>query len=90
MTPASSSSLAATWLAFGLDPARTLLYRQSDVPEVYELSWLLACMTPKGWMNKAHAYKAARDANVAATSSVSRRSSSGSRTLVSACPSAMK
>lgn len=57
---------AATWLAFGLDPSNTLLYRQSDVPEVFELSWALACMTPKGFMNKAHAYKAARDANVAA------------------------
>jgi tryptophanyl-tRNA synthetase len=56
--------VTATWLAFGLDPSRTLLYRQSDVPEVFELSWLLATMTPKGFMNKAHAYKAARDANV--------------------------
>ena len=60
--------VAATWLAFGLDPVQTVLYRQSDVPEVYELAWLLACMTPKGFMNKAHAYKAARDANVAAGS----------------------
>jgi tryptophanyl-tRNA synthetase len=57
---------AATWLAFGLDPERTLLYRQSDVPEVFELSWVLACMCPKGFMNKAHAYKASRDANLAA------------------------
>lgn len=55
--------VAATWLAFGLDPARTLLYRQSDVPEIFELSWVLACFSPKGFMNKAHAYKAARDAN---------------------------
>ncbi|MEQ1501683.1 MAG: tryptophan--tRNA ligase [Myxococcota bacterium] len=61
-----SLEVAATWLAFGLDPERTLVYRQSDLPEVYELSWLLGCMTPKGFMNKAHAYKAARDANVAA------------------------
>lgn len=51
--------VAATWLALGLDPARTLIYRQSDVPEVFELSWILACMTSKGWMNKMHAYKAA-------------------------------
>ncbi len=50
--------VAATWLACGLDPARTLFYRQSDVPEIFELSWILACFTPKGWMNKAHAYKA--------------------------------
>ncbi|MCB9684117.1 MAG: tryptophan--tRNA ligase [Alphaproteobacteria bacterium] len=57
--------VAAVWLAFGLDPARTLVYRQSDVPEVFELSWILACFSPKGFMNKAHAYKAARDVNVA-------------------------
>ncbi len=54
---------AATWLAFGLDPERTVLYRQSDVPEVFDLAWILACHTPKGFMNKSHAYKAARDAN---------------------------
>ncbi|MEN0063815.1 MAG: tryptophan--tRNA ligase [Myxococcota bacterium] len=58
-------SVTAAWLAFGLDPERSTLYRQSDVPEVYELSWLLACMTSKGWMNKAHAYKAIRDRNLA-------------------------
>ncbi len=50
--------VAATWIAFGLDPERVLLYRQSDIPEVFELAWILACFTPKGWMNKAHAYKA--------------------------------
>jgi len=50
--------VAATWLAFGLDPERTLFYRQSDVPEIFELSWILSCFTSKGWMNKAHAYKA--------------------------------
>jgi tryptophanyl-tRNA synthetase len=55
--------VAATWLAFGLDPERTTLYRQSDIPEIFELSWILACMSPKGFMNKAHAYKAARDRN---------------------------
>ena len=53
--------VAATWLALGVDPARTLIYRQSDVPEVFELNWILACMTSKGWMNKMHAYKAAVD-----------------------------
>jgi tryptophanyl-tRNA synthetase len=58
--------VAATWLALGLDPERTLIYRQSDVPEVFELSWILSCMTTKGWMNKAHAYKAAVDRNQAA------------------------
>jgi tryptophanyl-tRNA synthetase len=50
--------IAAAWLAFGLDPERVLLYRQSDIPEVFELSWVLACFCSKGWMNKAHAYKA--------------------------------
>jgi len=50
--------VAATWLAFGLDPERVLFYRQSDIPEIFELAWILACFTPKGWMNKAHAYKA--------------------------------
>jgi tryptophanyl-tRNA synthetase len=56
-------SVAATWLAAGLDPDRTTFYRQSDVPEIFELSWVLACMTGKGLMNRAHAYKASRDRN---------------------------
>jgi tryptophanyl-tRNA synthetase len=50
--------VAATWLAMGLDPDRTLFYRQSDVPEIFELTWVFECFTSKGWMNKAHAYKA--------------------------------
>ena len=50
--------VAATWLAMGLDPERTLFYRQSDIPEIFELAWVLECFTSKGWMNKAHAYKA--------------------------------
>ena len=50
--------VAATWLACGLDPQKTVFYRQSDVPEVFELSWILACFSPKGLMNRAHAYKA--------------------------------
>jgi len=58
--------VAATWLAFGLDPARVTFYRQSDVPEIFELSWILACQTPKGFMNKAHAYKAVADRNLEA------------------------
>ena len=53
--------VAATWLACGLDPTRTLLYRQSHVPEIFELAWILGCFTSKGWMNKAHAYKARVD-----------------------------
>ena len=59
-------SVAATWLAAGLDPHRTVFYRQSDVPETFELTWILSCVTGKGLMNRAHAYKAARDANLAA------------------------
>lgn len=49
--------LAASWLACGLDPEKTLIYRQSDLPEVFELEWILACLSPKGLMNRAHAYK---------------------------------
>ena len=55
--------VAATWLALGLDPSRTLIYRQSDIPEIFELSWILSCFTTKGWMNKAHAYKAVVERN---------------------------
>lgn len=55
--------VAATWMALGLDPERVVLYRQSDVPEVTELTWILACITPKGLLNRAHAYKAAVDEN---------------------------
>lgn len=58
-------SIAATWLACGLDPSRTILYRQSAVPAVFELETILNTVTSKGWMNKAHAYKAAVDANAA-------------------------
>ena len=55
--------VAATLLALGLDPNRTALYRQSDVPEVFMLAVLLAAVTPKGLLNRAHAYKAAVDSN---------------------------
>ncbi len=50
--------LTATWLACGLNPEKTVLYRQSDIPEIMELNWILSCFTPKGLMNRAHAYKA--------------------------------
>lgn len=56
-------SVAAAWIAAGLDPDRVIFYRQSDIPEIFELTWVMACMTPKGLMNRAHAYKAARDRN---------------------------
>ena len=60
-----SYEVAAAWLALGLDPQKVVFYRQSDLPEVLELCWLLACVTPKGLMNRAHAYKAAVAANLA-------------------------
>jgi tryptophanyl-tRNA synthetase len=50
-------SIAATYLAFGLDPQRSIFYRQSEIPEVFELAWILACFTHKGLMNRAHSYK---------------------------------
>jgi len=62
----SRMQIAATWLAAGLDPERVHFYRQSDIPEIPELTWLLTCVTGKGMMNRAHAYKAATDANEAA------------------------
>lgn len=62
----SSKEIAATWLALGLDPERVTFYRQSDVPEITELAWVLTCWTAKGLMNRAHAYKAAVQANEAA------------------------
>jgi tryptophanyl-tRNA synthetase len=58
--------LAATLIAFGLDPDRVILYRQSDLPQVCELTWILTCVCPKGLLNRAHAYKAAAAANTAA------------------------
>ena len=60
----SSKAIAATWLACGLDPERVTFYRQSDVPEILELAWILNCSCAKGLMNRAHAYKAAVDVNV--------------------------
>ena len=60
----STLEIAATWLACGLDPDRVWFYRQSDVPEIPELTWLLTCVAGKGLLNRAHAYKAAVDANV--------------------------
>jgi tryptophanyl-tRNA synthetase len=62
----SRLEIAATWLAAGLDTERVTFYRQSDIPEVPELTWLLTCVTPKGLMNRSHAYKAATDLNQAA------------------------
>jgi len=55
----SSLEIASTWLALGLDTSNAVFYRQSDVPEILELAWMLTCVTAKGLMNRAHAYKAA-------------------------------
>lgn len=60
----SSKEIAATWLALGLDTDKAVFYRQSDVPEITELCWVLTCMAAKGLMNRAHAYKAAVAQNV--------------------------
>jgi tryptophanyl-tRNA synthetase len=62
----STLEIAATWLACGLDPEKVFFYRQSDIPEIPELTWLLTCVTAKGLLNRAHAYKAAVDQNRAA------------------------
>ena len=53
----STLEIAATWLALGLDPSKTVFYRQSDIPEIAELCWVLNCVAAKGLLNRAHAYK---------------------------------
>ncbi|HEY8521383.1 MAG TPA: tryptophan--tRNA ligase [Gammaproteobacteria bacterium] len=62
----STLEIAAVWLALGLDTEHAVFYRQSDVPEVTELQWILTSVTAKGLMNRAHAYKAAVAENEAA------------------------
>ena len=62
-TQRSTLEIAAAWLACGLDPASVWFYRQSDVPEITELTWYLTCVAGKGILNRAHAYKAAVDRN---------------------------
>ena len=59
----STLEIAASWLASGLDPNEVTFYRQSDIPEIPELAWLLTCVASKGLLNRAHAYKAAVDRN---------------------------
>ena len=61
---ASIYEVAACWLACGLDSEKTVFYCQSDIPEIFELSWILSCVTPKGLMNRAHSYKSKRDQNL--------------------------
>ncbi len=58
--------VAAGWLALGLDPEKSVFFRQSDIPEIPECAWMLSCLTSKGLMNRAHAYKAAVDKNIEA------------------------
>ena len=62
----STLEIAATWLALGLNPDKVIFYRQSEVPEISELTWLLTCVTAKGLMNRAHAYKDAVQKNLEA------------------------
>ena len=60
--------VAANWLALGLDPTKSVIWAQRDVPEVCELAWILSCIPSKGMMDKAHAFKDAvakgRDVNI--------------------------
>ena len=62
----STLEIAASWLAAGLNPERVIFYRQSDIPEIPELTWFFSCVLGKGVLNRAHAYKAAFDKNTAA------------------------
>lgn len=61
----STLEIAASWLAAGLDPERVTFYRQSDIPQIPELTWFLTCVLGKGVLNRAHAYKAQVDKNLA-------------------------
>ena len=58
-----TNGIAMAWLASGLDPEKTNFYRQSDIPEIPEITWILSCIAEKGLLNRAHAYKAAVDLN---------------------------
>lgn len=60
----SRQEISAAWLALGLDTERAIFYRQSDIPEIMEMTWMLTCLTAKGLMNRAHAYKAAVQDNI--------------------------
>ena len=63
LTHKSSLEIASAWLACGLNPKKTCFYRQSKVPQIMELNWILSNVTSKGLLNRAHAYKAAQDLN---------------------------
>lgn len=64
----STKEIAATWLALGLEPSKAVFYRQSDIPEILELNWMLTCMAAKGLMNRAHSYKDSVQKNLSAES----------------------
>ena len=57
-------SIAAAWLALGLDSNKTVFYQQSTITAIFECAWILSCFCPKGLLNRAHAYKAATEANI--------------------------
>ena len=59
----SALEIAAAWIALGLDYDNCVFYRQSDIPEIPELTWILTSLTAKGLMNRAHAYKASVSEN---------------------------
>jgi len=59
-----TDEVARTWIASGLDVNKHLFYKQSDIQEIFELTWVLSCVCPKGWMNKGHAYKAIVSRNI--------------------------
>lgn len=73
----ASLEIAATWLAAGLNPEKVTFYRQSDIPEIPELTWFLTCVTSKGVLNRAHAYKAVVDKNIATGEDVDSGVSAG-------------
>jgi tryptophanyl-tRNA synthetase len=60
----STLEISAAWLALGLDTENACFYRQSDIPEIPELTWILTSMTSKGLMNRAHSYKAQVQNNI--------------------------
>ncbi len=64
--------VASSWLACGLNPEKIVMYKQSHVPEILTLAWILSCFTPKGFMNRAHAYKARMTENEAAGKDLDR------------------
>ena len=65
LTHTSSFDIAACWLACGLDHEKVIFYRQSDIPHIMELAWVLGCLNAKGLLNRAHAYKSAVSENEA-------------------------